>query len=259
LTPSLKDLWDDVSRPPAKCGADVDQTKHEICTLGDAGANRTIVLFGDSHMGMWIGPLLQAAEARGWKLVPIMKASCLPANVTVWRMEKGIYAECSTWREWVYGEIARIKPDRIIISGLLSVSLGDVATGAPVPQVDSGPVFADGAKSALKRLRLLSPRVDVISGTPTLHEDPADCLSARRATMATCAASLDPLIVERNRAWQKAAATTGAHWIDVIPWFCDKQTCPLVVGNVIVYRDANHKTRTYIATLGDLLLQRLGL
>jgi hypothetical protein len=259
LRPSLKELWGDVFRTPATCGADVDQTKHAICALGDTGANRTIVVFGDSHMGMWMGPLLQAAEARGWKLVPLLKAGCLPVNVTVWRPEKGIYTECDTWREWAYGEIARIKPGRIIITGYISVSLGDVDAGRPMPQEDTGPVFADGAKSALMRLRPLSPRVDVISGTPTLHKDPAECLSARRATMATCAESLDPLVEERNGAWKKAAAATGAHWIDVIPWFCDERTCPLVVRNLIVYRDPNHKTRTYIATLGDLLIQRLGL
>ncbi|MDX6292368.1 MAG: hypothetical protein QOH50_1443 [Kribbellaceae bacterium] len=87
MSPSLEDLWGDVSRAPTKCSADRDQTKHEIYALGDAGANRTIVLFGDSHMGVWIELLLPAARAAGWKIVPIMKAGCLPVNVTVWRPE----------------------------------------------------------------------------------------------------------------------------------------------------------------------------
>jgi hypothetical protein len=260
LRPSFKDLWDDVSRAPAKCGADRDQTKHEICALGDAGANRTIVVFGDSHMGMWLGPLLKAAETKGWKIVPFFKSSCIPVDVTEWRQDKERpYTECDTWREWVYGEIARIKPERIILSGFLNVILGDKDSGRPIPEKETGPVFAEGAKSALKRLRPLSPRVYVISGTPTLEKEPLDCLSGRRATMASCAAPLDQLIEDRNRAWKKAAAATGAHWVDVVPWFCDQRTCPLVVGNLIVYRDTNHITRTYVAALGDLFLQRLGL
>jgi peptidoglycan/LPS O-acetylase OafA/YrhL len=260
MSPSLGDLWGDLPGPPQRCVATRDATKHEICALGDTGANRTIVLFGDSHMGMWIGPLLQAAEADGWKIVPLMKFSCIPVNVTEWRSEEARpFTECDTWREWAYGEIARIKPDRIILSGHLGVPLGDVDSGRPLPEKETGAVFADGAKSALKRLRPLSPRVDVISGTPTLDREPRDCLSGRRATMASCAAPLDPLVEERNRAWKKAAAATGAHWIDVVPWLCDKGTCPLVVGNLIVYRDGSHLTRTYVAALGDLLLQRLGL
>jgi peptidoglycan/LPS O-acetylase OafA/YrhL len=260
MSPSLKDLWGDVSGAPARCVATRDGTKHDICALGDTAANRTIVLFGDSHIGMWIGPLLQAAKAGGWKIVPLMKWSCLPVNVTEWRPEKARpYTECDTWREWAYGEMARIKPDRIILSGYVSVPLGDVDSGRPLPDSETGAVFADGAKSALKRLRTLSPRVYVISGTPTLDKEPRDCLSGRRATMASCAAPLDPLVEERNRAWKKAAAATDAHWIDVVPWLCDKGTCPLVVGNLIVYRDTNHITRTYVAALGKLLLQRLGL
>ena len=260
LSPSLEDLWGDVSRAPAKCGADRDQTKHELCALGDTGAKRTIVIFGDSHMGMWVGPLLQAAGARGWKIVPIMKASCLPVNVTEWRPEKArLYTECDTWREWAYGQMARLKPDRIILTGYLSVPLGDVRSGRPIPDGETQAVFADGAQNALKRLRTLSPRVDVIGGTPTLYKEPTDCLSGRGATMASCAAPLNPLIEQRNMAWRNAAAATGAHWIDVIPWFCDKRTCPLVVGTLIVYRDTNHVTRTYTAALGNLLLQRLAL
>ena len=260
LRPSLEDLMDDVSRAPEKCGADQDETKHDICVLGDPKAKRTIVVFGDSHIGMWLGPLLQAAGARGWRIVPITKAGCLPVDVTEWRPEKArVYTECDTWRLWAYRQMAKIKPNRIIISGFLSMTLADADSGRAILNEESGPLFAAGAKSALKRLRQLSPRVDVISGTPTLHKEPTDCLSGRRATMASCAAPLDPLIAERNRAWKKAAAATGAQWIDVIPWFCEKGTCPLVVGNLIVYRDTNHVTRTYTAALGNHLLQRLGL
>jgi peptidoglycan/LPS O-acetylase OafA/YrhL len=260
LKPSLDELFDDVSRSPGKCGAGRDDTTHEICELGDTDADRTIVLFGDSHIGMWLEPLLRAAKTRGWKLVPITKASCLPVDVTEWRPEKARpYTECDTWRQWAYGEIAKLKPDRVIISGYLSLPFADAESRKPISVKDTGSLFAEGAKSALKRLRQSSRNVYVIGGTPTLSKESGDCLADRRATMASCAGPVDQLVEQRNRAWKKEADAAGAHWVDVVPWFCDQRTCPLVVGNVIVYRDTNHITRTYSTAIGDALVRRLGL
>jgi peptidoglycan/LPS O-acetylase OafA/YrhL len=260
LKPSLDDLWDDVSPPPAKCSAERDDTKHPICTLGDTTASRTIVLFGDSHLAMWLEPLQRTAEARHWKIIPFLKASCFPADVTEWRQDKlRIYTECDIWRQWAIAEITRIKPDRIILSGLINQIFADAESGKPITNEESKAVFAAGAESTLKKLRKASRSVHMISGTPNLGQEPTDCLAARRATMASCVGPIAPLVEQRNRAWKAAAQATGAHWVDAVPWFCDERTCPLVVGNTIVYRDTNHITRTYATTLRGPLARELGL
>jgi hypothetical protein len=36
---------------------------------------------------------------------------------------------------------------------------------------------------------------------------------------------------------------------DMTPWFCADGSCPAVIGNVLVYRDSQHLTRTYVSTL----------
>lgn len=259
LRPSLDQLWYDVSRPPEQCGSDRDDIEHEICRLGNTGASRKIVLFGDSHIAMWLEPLLRIAESRGWQIIPFLKASCFPADVTEWRHEKRRpYTECDTWRDWAYGEIAKIKPERIIISGSIDQTFVD-ASGKPIPVENSAAVFADGVRSTLRKLRQYSPKVHVISGTPILTKEPAECLANRKATMGSCAGPLNSLVEQRNRIWQQATRATGTHWIDAMQWFCDKRTCPLVVGNVIVYRDTNHITKTYADTLRNALARRLGL
>jgi hypothetical protein len=99
----------------------------------------------------------------------------------------------------------------------------------------------------------------VIGGTPQLDREPSECLASRKATMATCSVPLDRRTSERNQQWRPAAAATGAHFVDPVPWFCDKQTCPIVIRDVIVYRDTNHVTRTFAATLKTGLGRKLGL
>ncbi|HEY3005387.1 MAG TPA: SGNH hydrolase domain-containing protein, partial [Kribbellaceae bacterium] len=101
--------------------------------------------------------------------------------------------------------------------------------------------------------------VDVLSGTPSLRTDPADCLAPRNATTGSCAAPEPRITRERNEIWKRAAAAAGAHFVDLRPWMCDQRTCPLVIGNVIVYRDTNHVTTTFAATLRPGLQSKLGL
>jgi hypothetical protein len=50
-----------------------------------------------------------------------------------------------------------------------------------------------------------------------------------------------------------ARRTPGARMIDLTPYYCDRKTCPVVVGGVNVYRDDNHISVTYAKTLAPYL------
>jgi len=62
--------------------------------------------------------------------------------------------------------------------------------------------------------------------------------------------------VLRDPAWraevQDAARGRRVPIVDPTPWLCGRD-CPLVVGNVLVYRDSNHLTGAYAAMLGPVL------
>jgi peptidoglycan/LPS O-acetylase OafA/YrhL len=261
LKPSLDELWEDVAVPPPGCSAsDTRARTHQICLLGDPKASRTIVLLGDSHMSMWMDPIVRAATTRRYRVVSFMKGGCFPADVTLWRAdEQRVYTECDDFRRWAYAEIAKLEPDRIIISGMISAYLADAASGQPVPIDRSQVALAAGMDSTLRRLRRLAPAVHVISSTTVLRREAGDCLAGRKATRATCAAPLISIVAERNELWRKTAGAIGAHWVDVNPWLCDGQTCPLVIGGVIAYRDTNHISRTFADRVGPELVRKLAL
>jgi hypothetical protein len=76
--------------------------------------------------------------------------------------------------------------------------------------------------------------------------------------MSACA---DPAPVTLRRPAERAAAAqealdAGVTVIDPLPWVCGA-VCPVVLGNLLVYRDANHLTTVYARMLGPLLLSRL--
>jgi hypothetical protein len=264
LPPGLKpfpgDLQSDNWHLPAECWAQTAGTKHKICPMGDTSAKRTIVLFGDSHVGMWMEPMLRTAEKRGWKLIPFVKTGCFPADVTMWRTDrKDPYTECDAYREWAYGEIAKIKPDRIVTTGWLAQAFTDPVTQKRIPVKDSGPVFTAGIESSIKTLKSMTPQLYVLGGITNLPKEPEDCLASRTASMGSCALPVDDVTADRNQEWKRVVEEADAHWVDVLPWFCAKDTCPIVVRNMVVYSDTHHITKTYAATLADGLTRKLNL
>jgi len=264
LPPGLKpfpgELKADNWRLPNRCWAQTAATKHDICAMGDAKAKRTIVLFGDSHVGMWMEPMLKTAQARGWKLVPFIKTGCFPGDATMWRTDRlDPYTECDDYRTWAYEQIRKVQPDRIITTGWLNQAFTDPDTGQRVSVKDSKPVFDGAVQRTLDTLTDLAPDVYVLGGITNLPKEPEDCLATRRATMGSCALPVDGLTAERNRDWQNAAKKAGARWVNVQPWFCDDKMCPIVVRNVVVYSDTHHITRTYASTLSKGLIRELDL
>ena len=55
-----------------------------------------------------------------------------------------------------------------------------------------------------------------------------------------------------------AVASAGAMLLDPTPWFCARDICPPIIGNVLVDRDDNHMTATYALTVTPVLAERLG-
>jgi hypothetical protein len=57
----------------------------------------------------------------------------------------------------------------------------------------------------------------------------------------------------------KTAAAAGAQVIDPTSWACPGTVCPVVVGNLLVYRDNSHLSTAYVDWLAPLLAAQLPL
>jgi hypothetical protein len=50
-----------------------------------------------------------------------------------------------------------------------------------------------------------------------------------------------------------AARATGTEVVDPTPWICFRDDCPVVVGGTLSYRDTDHLTTEYAASLANPL------
>ena len=60
-----------------------------------------------------------------------------------------------------------------------------------------------------------------------------------------------------NGSQRTAAANLGVQLVDLTDRVCTSDVCPAVVGEILVWRGANHLTATYARLLAPYLDQRL--
>jgi peptidoglycan/LPS O-acetylase OafA/YrhL len=256
LTPPLASARADLPAPYAeKCH--LSSTAVALpgpCAYGDVNAGRTVVLFGDSHAAQWFPALQQLAVTHGWRLLSRTKSSCSVSDVLTYLPTfKRPYTECTAWRRDRLAEFRTLSPDLIVVSSSFHAD-----RPVPEPAGDETVVWRDGWRRSLQALKATGAAVSFLVDTPWQHDGPADCLAAHPQRIAACAT---PVAQAVHRPEVRAAAATqaravGATVVDPLPWLC-ATVCPVVVGNLLVYRDAHHLTTGYNRMLAPLLYARL--
>jgi hypothetical protein len=133
--------------------------------------------------------------------------------------------------------LAAEHPDLIIMSAYRYNTTSKAVGNSP------DDIWRNGLQITLDSLRPLANKLLILGDTPTPLGDVPGCVAAhmRRASscMNTRSDAIKPgrLEVERTLADAHNAAfvTTG-------DWLCAQLVCPVVIGNLLVYRDNSHIT-----------------
>ncbi|WP_084546525.1 acyltransferase family protein [Glycomyces arizonensis] len=219
------------------------------CWFGDPDGDKTMVIFGDSHATQWFPPLNQLAEVSGWKMLVLTKAACSAPVVEEYNSERGReYTECTEWRENALDEIEDLEPELVFASN---------SDNKEVLADDPDQAWVDGWIETAERLTAAADEVYVMADTAWGVGNVPDCLSEHPKDATACVNDLDDAVVfpERREKAMAAVADVGAEVIDPIPWICDTEEgkCPVVVGNLLVYRDSNHLSARFASQLAPQL------
>jgi peptidoglycan/LPS O-acetylase OafA/YrhL len=224
-----------------------DAVVHE-CAYAATGSRTTIVLFGDSHATQYFPALDFIAEVRHWRLVVLSKTTCPPFELTLFSpVLDRTYSECDQWREAAFVRIARERPALVV--------LGAARHYDPSYHFSVyGPEWLAGIRASVERLRGLGVPVMVLGPTPKPPFDVPSCVSGHLNDVQACATPLAQAInLQGRRAERVVAERAGARYVDVASWMCVDDTCPAIVGNLLVYRDDNHLTTGYAAWLTPVI------
>ncbi|MEU5154269.1 acyltransferase family protein [Glycomyces sp. NPDC021274] len=216
------------------------------CVYGDPDSDTTVYLFGDSHAAQWFPAMEALAVENGWKLVPRTKSACTPVTVAVDNSSLDReYTECADWRDKVFEELATVQPALVLIAGSDAASVIDASEGGGLGR------WRNGWTDTLEEMPDAT-KVATLTDTPWSFGDAAaDCVSINPLT--ECNDDYGIEFTERRETGVEVQQGMGATVIDSSAWFCVDDQCPVVVGNLLVYRDKHHMTTPYATSLADVL------
>lgn len=225
------------------CHADFLQVEQGDCVYGDPDGEHTMVLTGDSHAQQWLPALDVQAKEQGWRLVAWTKAACPVADVEVTAPQLGsrTYTECLDWREQTLGNIEALAPDIVV------VSQSDSVPGNQVTNVE----WADATARTMSQIRQTGTPVLYLLDTPVPSGNAPDCVANNLAKVEPCMNMREDAYSFPGRHEQMASTLSviDVSTVEPIDWFCTDRKCPVVVGNMLVYRDASHVSTPYSAYL----------
>ena len=216
------------------------------CVYGVRDGTFTIALVGDSHAAHWFPAVERLAKHQGWRVVTFVKVACPFIDMRVSNVAlKREYRECAAFNDATIGRLAQLAPD------LTLVSMSRIAIH-PVDAAND----TDAAKGAAigRELARVPGQKALIVDTPYAGFDVPGCLSAHQGDVDACAIPLRTAFTDHlGRIETAAAAASGAARIDLTGRFCDDGGCPVVISDLIVYRDHGHLTATFSRSLAPAL------
>jgi peptidoglycan/LPS O-acetylase OafA/YrhL len=230
LRPSLADATER-SRPYEDgCVNAAPNDSLQPCEYGVAGAGRTILLYGDSHAAQWFEPVEQYALEQGWRLVVLLKMGCPVADVDF--SGQVLPYTCPPYRDRAINWIAEHQPDLVIVSNSYTQYGGD------------GAEWNEGSDTTFARLADATDNpILVIGDNPGSPVEVPTCLSDHLDDASACNTPRDEAVRPEQLSAEVAAARThGLKFVDTTDWFCTDDTCPSIVGNILVLRDETHIT-----------------
>lgn len=260
ITPDPLSAPKDVPDLYAKgCQVDVESAEPVSCSYGDKDAATTIAVVGDSKAAQWVPAFQLLAEQHDWHVVTYTKSAC-PFVTIETSMNGDVYQSCRDWTDNVMAKLTGSgHPDVVVTVGQRSEG---VVGGTDGDLELSGPAMQQALVDTWDELGRAGVKVISLADTPQTFMDVYACVDEHPDDLTACAYNRDRGIAASGAPTQEAAADkAGVPFVDLTDFICPTSTCAPVIGNVLVYRQGSHITKTYIETLAprlDTALKRAG-
>lgn len=238
--PSMINLGDEWSKFSDRvCHLSPRGFEMKVCkTTNGANATERIVVVGDSHPQQWIGALDPIVHKNNWEAYSILRGGC-PFSVASELIRSS--TACVGYNAALLAEIKELKPDAVITTSSYQVRKGLTERTPP------------GFVEQWRKLEEFGIPVIALRDNPRFDFEPSECAAEFGAADPRCAGVTSEFYGPVPPYKNIQNLPSNVRFIDLTRYFCDESVCPPVIGNVRVYMDDNHITRSYMKTLSPML------
>lgn len=204
------------------------------CIYGDPHGRLTIAAVGNSHITHWLPALDLVAKERGWRVVLITKDDC-QLHVRPVQSNSEADQSCDRWNSDLPRTVRLLRPDYLFVAA--TRHLGDME------------YFPSDYLAAWRRLEPRMTRIIAVRSTPRFPFDVPNCIDLHGADSPKCRAPRAVALGHSVGDPASEVARTGARYLDLTRYFCDERECFPTAGNIVIYRDHDHLTSSYMRTM----------
>ncbi len=250
VRPALDEAEDDANGVNVFCGVLQGRSELRHCSFGPRDSETRIVFMGDSHAHSLLRPFKRAAQRERWHIETVIKGACIPLlgieNGLQQRLDKG--QSCRAWKDNAIDWLKADPPDLVVITQSQTYNLAR-RDGTPFGKKS----WPDRWQAAVERTVGAMPestQVLILGDVPRNFGDPVKCLQEDPRDMSACTS---PRLAPEERAIESAlragAEASGAAFGTLYDSICTYDPCPLVHGEVLVWRDRSHVNATFSGRL----------
>ncbi|HEX9138803.1 MAG TPA: acyltransferase family protein [Steroidobacteraceae bacterium] len=245
---SPKDCWDEGRHFEVK-----------LCEFGTPATAPVLVLLGDSHAIQWVNPLRTATKLQGWRLATILRPGCAASDINPYNLSPG-NEHCRQWREEAIDRIIALHPAAVVMASYNGSTIRGDSWSPTLMPTDA---IRTGTRWTLEKFSRTGIPVVVLRDTPLPPFHIPFCEGQREGGKLRAGQSCDfeatTALNAAAFAAERAAASglTQVFFLDMDDIICPGARCPATNRGQLIYRDDNHLTGTYAASLAPVVRARL--
>ncbi|WP_426573257.1 acyltransferase family protein [Aquihabitans sp. McL0605] len=234
----------------------------KVCTVGDATADRTIVVTGDSHAMSWTPAFDQAGTDLGLRVLVRAASTCPGVQVpTISEVTHKLNQDCVDYQAATRRLIDDTRPETVVLVGSdLTRQVADADGNQVEGRGNQLVVWADALKIMRDELTAQGATVGALLDNPRIYPEPLECM-AETHDLEACGRSRTEAQrrVKRHIANERRVLGADAT-MDTFDLACEGDPCAIWSHGRYVYADEGHLTSAFTRAHADdvaAFLQRL--